>query len=470
MVAHLLLRTKEHLDGLPSLSSHQLLQLQVSKEIHRRSSILYIAVFQQGGFAAKEQPMNSLAWCEKFLQQFLEQCSCYIVATPACKWGLDWYKTWAIAASSDRIQSLAGQCTHSTHQDFRGKRLPDGSFISALTAEYPSKLASAIVEIIKPWVSQSSSFNQDLTQWKQLLAKRPIARGPRITDGAGNNSSANWTIPLFQDTFKDIRKRWINRILNNQFHTRFVHACLTNQTATFITEEELTPFLLDLASSFPSIHWDTSIQDFQPFRLKLFHTSLSLAKDPDADIARHLQEGIPSGAFSPLALVGLWEANHYNQEDPPALQVCQDNWSSANQNPSITRTLIQQELDAGFIEEISNIKEAERRWPKGIALGKLGVVCADNRDPRLVLDSTICGMNGRCHLPEKQRLPNLRHVSYFLSTCPPLQEEWQGASINIKAAHKRMLIKEEEKGSTAFPVPLWEQNLRIQDSTLWCKN
>ena len=151
----------------------------------------------------------------------------------------------------------------------------------------------------------------------------------------------------------------------------------------------------------------------------------------------HLQEGIPSGAFSPLTPVGLWEANHSPQEDPPALQVCQDNWSSANHG-------------CCFIEEIPNIKETERRWPKGIALGKLGVVCADNRDPRLVLDSTICGMNGRCHLPEKQRLPDLRHVSFFLSTCPPLQEERQGASLDVKAAQKRMLIKQEGRGALPF--------------------
>ena len=77
----------------------------------------------------------------------------------------------------------------------------------------------------------------------------------------------------------------------------------------------------------------------------------------------------------------------------------------------------------------------------------MGVVCADNRDPRLVLDSTICGMNGRCHLPEKQRLPNLRLVSFFLSTCPPLEDQWQRASIDIKAARKRMLIREDERGA-----------------------
>ena len=154
---------------------------------------------------------------------------------------------------------------------------------------------------------------------------------------------------------------------------------------------------------------------------------------------------MPSGAFAPLEPVGLWEPNNPPDVHRPDLQVCQDNWKSANQDPASTRSLIQQELDAGFIEEIPGIAEAERRWPKGIALGKLGVVCADNRGPRLVLDSTICGMNGRCHLPEKQRLPNLRHVSFFLSTCPPLQDQWQRASIDIKAAHQRMLIKEEEE-------------------------
>ena len=117
------MRTKEYLDGLPSLSAHQLLQVQESKEMHRRSDVLCIAVFQQGGFAAQEQPINSLAWWEQSHQQFLAQCSCYFVATPACKWGLDWYKTWAIAASSGRIHTLSGQCTHDNHQDFRGMDL-----------------------------------------------------------------------------------------------------------------------------------------------------------------------------------------------------------------------------------------------------------------------------------------------------------------------------------------------------------
>ena len=162
------LRSKEFLDGFPTLSDYQKRQVQESKEIHRRSDLICIAVFQQGGFAGKEQPLNSIAWKEPSSQQFVEQCSCYFVATPACKWGLDFFKYWAVAATSDRISKLAGHCSHRDHMDFRGKRLPDGSYISALTAEYPSAFASAIIDIISPWVSTSSLMNQDLSSWTKF--------------------------------------------------------------------------------------------------------------------------------------------------------------------------------------------------------------------------------------------------------------------------------------------------------------
>ncbi len=114
------------------------------------------------------------------------------------------------------------------------------------------------------------------------------------------------------------------------------------------------------------------------------------------------------------------------------------------------------------------LRQQNADGPFGIAFGKLGAVCAGNWDPRLVLGSTICGMNGCCHLPEKQRLPNLRHVSHFLSSCPPLQEQWQGASIDIKAAQKRMPIKENERGALLFQVENKTYAAHIR--ALRCKN
>ena len=266
----------------------------------------------------------------------------------------------------------------------------------------------------------------------------------------GDISSANWTIPLSNDHFQPLRQRWIKRILQSKFHHRFVEASKMHSAEPFITEKELAPFLQDIRDSFPSVSIDESILPHQPFRLHLLHTLLLLAEDPDSKIALLLQQGIPSGAFSQIQPAGIWAPITKPLADFPDLQICEDYWSSANQDPTTTAMLIQNEINNGFIEEIPDLQSAEARWPLGIALGKLGVVHADNRDPRLVLDSTICGMNGRCFIPEKQRLPNIRHISWFLSSCPPLQDEWQGASIDIKAAHKRMLIREDERGSLLF--------------------
>jgi len=385
------LRSKEFLDGLPGLSKHQQRQVRESKEIHRRSDLICIAVFQQGGFAGKEQPLNSLAWQEPYSQQFVEQCSCHLVATPACKWGLDFFKYWAIAATSDHISSLAGQCSHRDHMDFRGKRLPDGSYVSALTAEYPSALASAIINIISPWVSQSSLMNQDLSTWRTLLSKNPITTGPRITDGAGDISSANWTIPKSKDFFKSLRQTWIKRILQTKLHTKVIDACKLHQTDPFITEKDALPFLQDIQEISPSSSLDLSIPDHQPFRLKLLHYLLLISKNPDPNIATLLQEGIPSGAFSQLQPVGLWEPNSKTSSEYPDFIICHDNWTSANHDPEVTRRLIQKELDDGFIEELPDVATAERRWPKGIALGKLGVVHADigNQDWSLIPLSAV---------------------------------------------------------------------------------
>jgi len=94
---------------------------------------------------------------------------------------------------------------------------------------------------------------------------------------------------------------------------------------------------------------------------------LLLSEDADPDIAKLLQEG-PQGLF-PKYNLGLWEPNTKIQDDVPDLQMCKDIWTSANQDPEITKQLIQKELADGFIGEIPDIKTAEKRWPKGSASG-----------------------------------------------------------------------------------------------------
>ena len=182
-------------------------------------------------------------------------------------------------------------------------------------------------------------MNQDLSTWRNLLSRNPISKGPRITDGAGDISSANWTIPQSDDFFKSLQV-WIKRILQTKLHTKVVDACKRYQSDPFISEEEILPFLQDIQNSFPSTSLDLTIPDHQRFRLKLLHSLLLISKDPDPKIATLLQEGIPSGAFSQLQPVGLWEPNSNTSSEYPDLVVCYDNWTSANHNPDITRKLI----------------------------------------------------------------------------------------------------------------------------------
>ena len=79
------------------------------------------------------------------------------------------------------------------------------------------------------------------------------------------------------------------------------------------------------------------------------------------------------------------------------------------------------------------LEQAKKHWPKGTALGKLNLVLAEGRDPRLVLDSTICGVNPKCHLPEKVALPMAADIC--LATKPSDEHgAFTGASVDFKAA------------------------------------
>ena len=51
-----------------------------------------------------------------------------------------------------------------------------------------------------------------------------------------------------------------------------------------------------------------------------------------------------------------------------------------------------------------SIEQARQHWHKGIAVGKLNVV-HEGKDPRLVLDSAVCGVNPKCAIPERISLP-----------------------------------------------------------------
>ena len=151
----------------------------------------------------------------------------------------------------------------------------------------------------------------------------------------------------------------------------------------------------------------------QPYRLSLLHALATASNDPDLKLVPLLAEGVPTGALSDLA---------------------------------------EKEIANGWVIRTGmSIEQARQRWHKGIAVGKLNVVRAEGKDPRLDEDSTVCGVNPKCASPERISLPMVSDVR--LAFLPEdTHSSFVGASFDFKAAHKQIQVHPSEHGLLLLPM------------------
>ena len=91
-----------------------------------------------------------------------------------------------------------------------------------------------------------------------------------------------------------------------------------------------------------------------------------------------------------------------------------------------------EELKQGWVYKFDgSVEDAKECFPH-LAVGRLGVAFSDNRPPRLVVDSSVCVI--RC---------------FPLRNC---NSDMAGFSLDIKAAHKRVVIKSTEQGLLGFQL------------------
>ena len=103
------------------------------------------------------------------------------------------------------------------------------------------------------------------------------------------------------------------------------------------------------------------------------------------------------------------------------------------------------EVAEGWLFEVEPLEAAQRQWGARVAVGKLSIVRAANRKPRLVLDSLICNTNALCQLPERFQLPALasvRHSFPLRGSNSPIG----GFSLDVKAAHKTVRVRQRDQG------------------------
>ena len=86
---------------------------------------------------------------------------------------------------------------------------------------------------------------------------------------------------------------------------------------------------------------------------------------------------------------------------------------------------------------------------------------AEGKDPRLVLDSTVCGVNPKCAVPERISLPMASDVR------EDTHSSFVGASFDFKAAHKQIQVHPSEHGLLLFRVADVQHCIAVTQTHSW---
>ena len=450
------LRSREHLAGFPHLSADDLTKVQNSHTMLARCCELLQVVFSAGGHGHLEQPPSAMSWLESCTQQWLTSGGFYCINLAACAFGRDWPKSWLFASSFQPLTAMACTCPHQPghHQKLAGVRDASGGFMSRRTAEYPEQLAQQFASIVIPLVT-GSAIDFSVENLLQSLPRKGTWDQPTSNvDGAGFHSRPDWSHPnsIKTDTFKDFRQHWMQQICILKLH---------KEIATHFSQQRPEPpFTDDLVNQMRSsieqflaahnVHTDWTIPPNQPLCLHVLQALSRVMQDPDIELFQHLIDGVPTGYLRNIPPSHCFEQTADTDDEPPPLSVHFDAWKSAHDDPAITTELVEEEIKQGWVYEFpGTLEEAQTAFPIGVSVGKLGVATSSSRPPRLVVDSSVCGLNQNCPLPERGSLPSAKDLirSYPLrNTSSPVS----GLSLDVKSAHKRVAIRPSEQGLVGF--------------------
>ena len=398
------LRTPQSLQGLPNLSPAQLSKVQSSFELMVRLVICLELVYSAGGHVHLEQPTNSMAWLEKDVARLIKFCAPHLVNFAACAYGMNWQKSWLLACSYISMTSLGTKCEHgiNAHEIIAGQSA-DGSFRSRKTSEYPQAMCSAIARLISPLCISKGTL-VDLQAALTLIPKKGLTDFPiSYEDGGGLHSQPDWSRPYRQEEnmFQHLRKSWIDRIFDQRLHLKFLRFLQAADSSPPFSDEDIQPFR-DILSQFLTERGCTAsweIREDQPLHLSILQQLSYFMHDADRTLFPCLQDGVSTGFDKDIPPSSCFPAASNSMENAMPLSVHLTNWQSAENDLETTRHLVQQELDKGWVYKYpGTLADAQVEFGEKLSVGRLGLALSDNRPPRLVVDSSICGLNSQVGL------------------------------------------------------------------------
>ena len=244
------LRTPDHMDGVPGISSPNLLKIQESALMLQRCVQCLHLTIASGGHGHLEQPKSAMSWNEPVVQQYISQQKCACISMAACGYGKDWHKYWLFASTFHALSKMACSCVHpaNSHQQIAGVRTQTGHYLSRDTAQYPPALANQFAQIILPLLSdQGQELN--ISNFEQYLPVKGVSSPPFVRqDGAGFPSKGDWSGPHnFEDCFNTLRKNFFNSILSARLDQTLLRAFNEQQSEPPFSDEQLQPFKRFLA-------------------------------------------------------------------------------------------------------------------------------------------------------------------------------------------------------------------------------
>ena len=277
-----------------------------------------------------------------------------------------------------------------------------------------------------------------------------------MEDGGGLNSEPDWSKSdrTISDSFKHLRQQWLNMIITNRLDKKLMAACQLGSPEAPFSEADIQPFRQVLEDFLQDrgqpVDW--SIGEHQPMHLKLLQSFSCIMGDEDTSLFQSLLDGVSAGFQHDIPPSGIFPRNQDPPDQTTPLSVHFSNWNSAEENPELTRELVQEEMGKGWVYEFpGSAADAQVAFPCGVAIGKLGIAISDQRPPRLVVDNSVCGLNSRCYIPERNTLPSAKDVirSYPIRET---QNDLMGFSLDVKSANKRVVLRESEQGLVGFSM------------------
>ena len=310
-----------------------------------------------------------------------------------------------------------------------------------------------------PHITRSHITAQDFG-WHQrftIQANKQFADFPfSHEDGGGLFPTPDWsrTDRQEQDHFGPLRKQWMKRIVEGRLDKILMSHVGSDNAEPPFSDTILQPFRADL-EDFLRHHGhdpDWQVRDHQPMCLGILVLLQNIMKDRDTSLFPSLQEGVKTGFQRDIPPSGVFPTQTSPNLVYNPLSIHLANWQSAETDPALTQSLVDDEVAKGWAYKCpGTLEDAQQEFPFGVSIGKLGVATSENRPPRLVVDSSVCGLNARCHIPERSTLPTATEVLRSF----PLRNHsgpLAGFSLDIKSAHKRIVLHPSERGLVGFSL------------------